>query len=292
MSPMACTFRTSAGHTLAATIYTPDGLSPTQVKKSVLLAPATGIRRGFYGAFAAHLAGQGYGVLSFDFQGIGGSLTGALRDCPASLVSWGEVDLPAALDELTRQFPAARPQLVGHSAGGQLVGLMPGAGRLASVLAVAGSSGQLAQMPAPYRLKAQFFMRVLIPASTLAVGYARTDLVGMGGPLPRAVGAQWARWCLGRGYVETSFGREVRTHQYDTLDLPSLWLRAADDEIAVPTNVEDMIRVFKKMAPHAQRQTLHPTDHGLPRLGHMGFFHPDARAVWPVMVAWLERHAG
>lgn len=286
--PSPLSLPTPAGHSLAASLYAPAG----PPLGAVLIAPATGIGRRFYNAFAEYLAGEGYGVLSFDYQGVGDSLQGSLRDCPASLVSWGANDMAAALDELARQFPGVPLHLIGHSAGGQLVGLMPNAKRLASLLAVAGSSGRIAQMPMPYRLKAESFMRLLMPLSNLALGYARTDLVGMGGPLPREAGAQWARWCLARGYVETGFGREVGAHLYDTLDLPSLWLGATDDDIAVNANVDDMIRVFSRMAPRAEKVMLDPAQHGLKALGHMGFFRRESQALWPLATAWLGRHGG
>ncbi len=283
--PTTLSVATPAGHHLAASLYAPD--KPPE--KAVLIAPATGIGRRFYHAFAEYLARQGYGVLSFDFQGVGDSLAGKLRDCPASLVSWGANDLPAALDELTRQFPASTYHLIGHSAGGQLPGLMPNAARLSSLLAVAGSSGCLANMPASYRPRAELFMRVIIPVGNALTGVSRTDLVGMGGPLPREAGAQWARWCLGRGYVETGFGREVGLHCYDTLDIPSLWVNASDDEIAVDANVNDMIRVFTKMAPRAEKLTLNPAEHGLKSIGHMGFFKRGSQVLWPLASGWLER---
>jgi len=141
-----------------------------------------------------------------------------------------------------------------------------------------------------YRLKAELFMRAVIPVSNLVFGVSRTDLVGMGGPLPRVVGAQWARWCRRSGYVETGFGREVRTHGYDILDIPSLWLNADDDDIAVIDNVDDMTRVFAKMAQHAEKRTLHPAAYGLKAIGHMGYFHRSAQGIWPSMVDWLEQH--
>ncbi|MFC6591409.1 hypothetical protein ACFP81_04870 [Deinococcus lacus] len=88
--------------------------------------------------------------------------------------------------------------------------------------------------------------------------------------------------------METGFGREVKEHCYDTLDIPSLWLSATDDEIAVPANVDDMIRVFSRMAPRARKITLNPAEHGLKHIGHMGFFRRDSRSLWPLATEWLE----
>lgn len=76
--PTPIRFATPAGHALAGTLFAPAA----PPRGAVLIAPATGIRRGFYAPFAEWLAAQGFGVLSFEFQGIGDSLDGALQDCP------------------------------------------------------------------------------------------------------------------------------------------------------------------------------------------------------------------
>ncbi|MFC6591407.1 hypothetical protein ACFP81_04860 [Deinococcus lacus] len=87
--PTTLSVPTPAGHALAASLYAPTQPTSQLPSQAVLLAPATGIGRRFYHAFAEYLAGEGYGVLSFDFQGVGDSLVGPLKSCPASLVSWG-----------------------------------------------------------------------------------------------------------------------------------------------------------------------------------------------------------
>ena len=54
---------------IAATTYSPT----TDVKGAILIGPATGIQRQFYASFASFLAEKGYGVITFDNRGIGGS---------------------------------------------------------------------------------------------------------------------------------------------------------------------------------------------------------------------------
>lgn len=172
---------------LAATVYHPK----RAVKKAVMIAPATGIKRQFYHNFATYLAEHGFGVVTFDNEGIGDSLTTDLAKSDASLISWGRYDMPAVLDALQDEFADASYHLIGHSAGGQLIGLMPNYESITSVFNVACSSGCIKNMKMPYKLKAKFFMDIFIPINNLMLGYTASDKVGMGENLPKHVARQW-----------------------------------------------------------------------------------------------------
>lgn len=271
------------GFQLAATEYQPQAT----LKGAIMISPATGIKRQFYHHFASYLAEQGYGVLTFDNRGIGESLRGAIRDSQASLQCWGEKDMPAALEKLKSLFPNTQYHLVGHSAGGQLVGLMPNYKELTSIFNYACSSGQLRNMRLSYIYKAHFYMNFFIPASNLLFGHVKSQWVGMGEPLPKHVAKQWQLWCNGQGYVKTSFGKSVKEHWYDDIDVPALWVNAVDDDIANNINVDDMLSVFTKTK--AERLTLVPNEHSLSEIGHMKFFSRKAAPLWQYTLDWLSK---
>lgn len=271
---------------LAGTLFIPN---TDAIKGAVLLAPATGIKRQFYTYFCRHLAEQGYGVLSFDFEGIGESLTSAVKDCTASLQSWGEIDLTAALDTLMQKYPDVPYHLIGNSAGGQLVGLMSNAHKLTSVLNFGSSSGQLRNFAPWFKLQAHFFMNMVIPLSNVVFGHTKSQWFGMGDPLPKAVAAEWRWWCNHAGYVETAFGKTIHQHQYHQLDIPMLWLYATDDTIANSANVDDMMRVFSNS--QSQKRLLKPQDFKLQEIGHMGLFKAKNKVLWPLVTEWLEQHS-
>lgn len=280
IEPTPATVTTSDGVTLGATLY-----RPSEARAAVMIAPATGIRRRFYDRFARHLCEQGYGVITFENRGIGDSGAPAAKSA-ATLVDWGRRDMPAVLGRLQEEFPGVATTLVGHSAGGQLVGLMPNALDLSAIVAVACSSGSLRNMEPQYRLKAHFFLNVFLPLTSRVLGAGRSDWVGMGEPLPRNVARQWGEWCSGSGYVEVELARDpaLADHLYDAVTMPSLWLYASDDDIANAANVADMIRVHTQL-PHAV-QEVRPADFGGAPIGHMGFFRrPD---LWPLAVDWLR----
>ncbi len=281
------TIMTERNHALAATVYRPK----SAVSTAVMIAPATGIRRQFYHSFASFLAENGFGVITFDNEGIGESLSGNLAKCDASLVSWGRHDMPAVLDALQDEFPDASYHLIGHSAGGQLIGLMPNYQMLNSVFNVACSSGKIKNMDMPYKLKAIGFMGAFIPLSNLVLGYTPSDKIGMGQPLPRGVARQWREWCNGAGYIKTALDKTIHNHFYDALTMPSLWLGFSDDEIANNENIDDMIRVFPKMP--VEKHYLDPKDLGVSHIGHMRYFssktHAKAPQLWQMAVDWLNK---
>lgn len=264
--------------------YYPVKEKPTA---AILIAPATGIRRHFYASFAKHLVLHGYAVLTFDNRGIGDSLDGSLKGNPASIVDWGTLDLPAALKHLQTLVSNTTYHLIGHSAGGQLIGLMPNAHELSSVFNIACSSGQLRNMKFPFRWKAKFFMNWYIPFNNFLFGYTKAHLVGMGQPLPKKVAQQWADWCNGQGYVKTAFGKEVQQHWYDTLQVTSYWINAIDDDIANNANVADMISVFDKLP--TTTKTLTPQDYNLKEIGHMKFFSKKSSVLWSLALDWFSK---
>jgi len=269
---------------LAASLFSPT----TSPKAAVMIGPATGIKRQFYSAFAAYLCEQGFGVITFDNRGIGGSVKSSVKQSDASLVTWGEQDMPAVLETLKIHFPNVPYFLVGHSAGGQLLGLMHNVHDLTAFCNFGSSSGSLRNMRKSYLLKAHFFMNFYIPVSNLLFGHTKSQWVGMGEPLPKKVARQWQKWCNGKGYVKTGFGSDVNEHHYNTIQIPSKWLLASDDDIANIHNVHDMISVFPNM--EAEVEELDPQACDVKEIGHMKFFSRKCHHLWPKVTDYFNQY--
>jgi predicted alpha/beta hydrolase len=259
----------------------------TKTTNPVLICAATGVPQRFYAGFARWLAQQGIDVLTFDYRGIGASLREAhVRECRARKQDWGQLDMPAALDWLRQRTGAESVDLVGHSAGGQLVGLMPNHGAIRRVLMVSASSGHVRGLRFPYRIAAYAYLQFYLPGTALALGYSPSRIVGMGEDLPAGVARQWSRWCLRPGYVENEFGRGVTCHYYDEFRAPILSLYASDDSIATRRNIDDLLRLFS-VAPK-QTVCLEPSEFNVPRFGHVDFFRASRSAAWPIALDWLR----
>ncbi len=266
---------------LAATLY-----EPNSIKGAIMMAPATGIKKGFYNSFASYLAENGYGVICYENRGIGKSIKGNINKIDASLINWGKLDMSAVLDKLKTSFPNQSYHLIGHSAGGQLAGLMNNSLGLKSMLNFASSSGSLRNMTYPFKLTALFFMNVFIPLSNFLFGKSNSHWVAMGEPLPKLVAKQWRKWCNGKGYVATDFDKEIKSHLYDELTFPSMWLYAKDDAIANITNVKEMAGVYSQSK--AEIVVIDPNELESKQIGHMGFFSSKNKELWKYALKWLN----
>ena len=261
------------GHFLPAAGATPGA--------PVLLCPATGVKQHFYLRFAAWLASQGHAILVFDYRGIGLSRHGRLKDSKATLAQWGQQDQVAALEWLLARTASEQVVMLGHSAGAQMIGLMPNHRRVARLVGVSASTGWFRGMRSVFRFKARFGLRCFVPLSIRFAGYAATSRIGLGENLPSGVARQWGQWCAAGGYAtnatrdcpERDFHAEVVT--------PITVLYAQDDDIATAVTVADLMRTF----PAATRRTMvvAPGSQGLKTLGHIDWFRSSHQAVWPLL---------
>jgi len=252
----------------------------------VLLSPATGVKQHFYLRFVSWLAAQGHDVLVFDYRGIGLSRHGHLKHNKATLAEWGQLDQVAALDWLLQRTGRDQVLMLGHSAGGQMIGLLPNHQRVARLVGVSASTGWFRGMRLGFRLKAHLGLRCLVPLGTLVKGYGPTSAVGLGEDLPAGVARQWGQWCAAGGYAtnairgkpEQDFHAEVRT--------PITVLYAEDDDIATPTTVADLLRTFPSTQKQAMR--IKPASHGLKAIGHIDWFRASHQALWPMIASSLR----
>lgn len=264
---------------------------PAKIAKTsqypVLIAPATGIVKYFYHAFAEWLSAEGYDVLSFDFRGIGESLDGSLKHSKASIVAWGQLDLPASLDFLLEKSKADRAYIIGHSAGGQLLGIMPNHQRVAKMIAVSGSTGYVKGLSGRTKLLAPLMFKGIFPIARYTLGYAPTQCIGMGENLPKDVAQQWAIFCSRPGYIVNALGKFISENEnlHHDVNTSITVLYATDDEIATEANVKDLIRLY----PHASTKmiALHPSSYRYKKIGHMLMFKKSHQKLWPVIKAQL-----
>lgn len=265
------------GVILGASLYRPA--RPGGI--AVLLNSGTGIARQFYGAFAGYLADRGFSVLTYDYRGIGGSE----KPSAARMEDWGRIDQASMLDHLERFCPGDRLALIGHSFGGQVLGLADNIGKLSAAVLIAAQSGHWRHWPAPRRYRMLALWWVLIPGLTALTGRFPGSWVGTA-DLPAGIARSWARWGRSPHYVCDDDGVPLRPHNA-AIGFPIRWLSFTDDEIA-PKSAVEALRPYYPRAK-IERQHLAPSDVGIGAIGHFGFFRKAMpRAAWADLAEWLE----
>jgi predicted alpha/beta hydrolase len=225
-------------------------------------------------------------VLVFDYRGIGQSLQGPLAQCQATLADWGQQDQVAALQWLLKHCGSPQALLLGHSAGGQMLGLLPNHGQVARMVGISASSGWFAAMRPGFAFQARLGLRVLMPLAARWLGYAPTSRIGLGENLPAGVARQWGEWCAAGRYATNAVRERPQQDFHAQVRTPITVLYAVDDDIANAATVQDLLQTWPG-APQ-QARAVRPADHGLRGIGHLNWFRQSHRALWPLMSAALQ----
>jgi predicted alpha/beta hydrolase len=265
---------TPAGHSIAACFFSPAG----PPRGAALIVPAMGVPQTFYAPLAEWLAAQGFLVATFDYQGIGRSLQGKLRDVKTTVLDWASTDCAAALDALAARAPGLPLFWIGHSLGGQILPFVPNAGRLTKVVTVAAGSGYWRQNSPGLRWRVWWLWYIVVPIVVPLLGYFPGRALRVIGDLPRGVMEQWRRWCLDREYAVGVEGETARA-RYAAVRTPILSLSFTDDEFMSERNIASL-HGFYLHAPRTMSR-LAPRDVGERRIGHFGFFRPrHEHSLW------------
>ena len=258
-------------------------------KGVVQLAGGTGIKKEFYLNFARYLQEQGYHVLLFDYRGIGGSKPKSLRGFEAKNHEWGQKDMAAILDWLYDRYPLLPKFLIGHSAGGQQLGMMDNHHKFSKALLISSSTGYWKWIASPYKYFTLFVWHGLTPLMLNTVGYLPATWFGLGEDLPKGVAAEWRSWCLNSTYFGKYFGTVIQKQFYSEVKIPLHFLYPEDDTMATDKTVESL-RGFYTNATTTTEKIILAENH-LQKVGHLGFFSRKSKGqLWGKAAAYLDEN--
>ena len=284
------TFPATDGFALAATLYLPLGAR----RNAVLINSATAVPRKIYRGFASYLARRGSAVLTYDYRGIGGSRpppprgsdrAPSLARLEATMADWAAKDVTAAVTWMRERYDTLPLRYVGHSFGGQALGLLPNNHEISRALLVAAQAGSWKLIAHPERYRVALLLNVLGVPLTHLFGYA-PGRIGLGEDLPKGVFLQWVDWVMRERYM------------FDDKSLVALAnfpfyrgaLRAlcfTDDPWATRPAVEMLCAGFESVRPEII--SIAPEDTDADAIGHFGFFRPEHRdTLWRAAAEWLE----
>ena len=270
----------SDGYMLAATLFLPRGAKHT----AVLINSATAVPRRIYRSLATYLAGRGCVVLTYDYRGIGGSRPASLKGFAATMSDWAALDVSSAVTWMRGRYKGVSLAVIGHSFGGQAIGLLPNNDLIARSLMVSAQAAHWALMTSPESYRVYALMNYIGRPVTKLFGYAPGKL-GIGEDLPKGVFLQWSDWVMRKRYY------------YDDPELASLAnygqythpVRAqsfTDDPWATRSMVELLCSGFTATQPEIL--SIAPNQIGAEKIGHFGFFRPEFReTLWKDAAEWL-----
>jgi predicted alpha/beta hydrolase len=289
------TFAALDGHTLHGTVHG----QPESAHTALLLNSGTGIPKGFYRRFCAHAAAQGFLVLSYDYRGIGESAACPPSESTAVYRDWGQLDVPAAVDFLQALAPQLPIVTVGHSTGGQQLGLSDRVAQIRAALFVAVSTGYWRGMPWRMWWPNWALWHVIVPICGVLFGYFPARRFGLGESLPIGVAREWGDWCLEPNYLAAYFdesgrhrprdGRPFGPQHFGQARFAIRSVNFEDDPIATKANVPPLLALYTEATLDIWWHR--PQDYGVKTIGHLGFFRKEHAAQWQPHLDWLREQA-
>ena len=259
------------GRKVAISIFDADTPS-----SCALIAPAMGVPRGYYAAFAQYLQTQGCTVVTVDYRGIGDSKRGTLRKETVELSDWA-MDLAACLDLLHARHPELPILWIGHSVGGQLLGIIDRP-KVSRALLIAAQSGYWKLWKGFQSFKVALLWHFFIPVLVPLFGKLPRWLMG-GEDIPPKVALQWARWGRHENYI-ASFSRAG----FESFSGSLASFVFTDDTIAPQAAAEALAAEYDTTSKVIR--VIKPSDIGHSSIGHFGAFRSKFKeSLWP----WLSK---
>jgi predicted alpha/beta hydrolase len=283
------TFPATDGYSLSGTLFLPRGTK----RHAVLINSATAVPRKIYRGFASYLAHRGCAVLSYDYRGIGGSRLPAmvgynqpksLAGFNASMSDWAARDVTAAVRWMRERYTTLPFAYVGHSFGGQALGLIDNNAEVSRAVLVAAQAATWRLMTAPEKYRVFAFMNYIGVPLAYMLGYA-PGWAGIGEDLPKGVFLQWAEWVSSPRYLFDSGLPALGNFARFKGELRALCF--SDDPWATRPAVELLAAGFTATRPEVL--TVAPSDVGAKAIGHFGFFRPEHRdTLWRGVAEWIQ----
>jgi predicted alpha/beta hydrolase len=284
------TFPAADGYLLAASLFLPRGAK----RHAVLINSATAVPRKIYRGFAGYLARRGCAVLTYDYRGTGDSRQKAvvgynqpksLVGFKASMSDWAALDVTAAVAWMRERYNNLPLNYVGHSFGGQVLGLLPNNTEVSRALLIAAQAGYWKLMASPERYRVYAMLNFVGAPLTRLLGYAPA-WSGLAEDLPKDAFLQWVGWVMNERYLfDDPELTALKNFPHYRGAMRALCL--SDDPWATRPAVELLCSGFTSIKPEII--TITPTDAGATKIGHFGFFRAEHRdTLWRGAAEWMQ----
>ncbi len=275
------------GFPLKAILYEP---ADQPIKSVIQINPGWGLHQFIYANFAKYFVDQGYAVLTFDYRGIGKSIIPFdwIKSFDARMSDHGVLDMPAVFDWLSGRYPDKQKIILGHSLGGQIIGLMDNCEKIDRIYTIGSAIGYFKTLNKPMNLLLPHLFFKIVPFYSWIYKHS-----GIFKPvLSRYLGitaasvTEWKEWCSGPDYFKPYLGKSISKHYFENIHAPLISIRVEDDPYANDVTTPLLLSNY----PNAKIKIIKITlkESGERKIGHTGFFRKKHKKIWKVILDDLE----
>lgn len=252
----------------------------------MVLGSALGVPRYIYFKLASFFAEHGFYVLCFDYRGVHESQSNRFSGSEIRMYDWGYLDINAALEWSIGYWNPNKLLYMGHSCGGQLLGLANQASKIDAAIFIASGSGYWKLWPFPHQLGLLGVWHLITLIAPWFNDFPARTLQLSSTNIPAGVAKEWAHWGKSKNYLWDFISKQDRK-QYRSLNFPLLSLGFADDHyFGPPKAVKKLLEYF----PSTQQtfRQIKPKSYNRKSIGHFGSLKQDLRnSLWRELLQWI-----
>lgn len=271
---------TDKNYSISANIY-----EASESSALLIISSATGVKQSFYKKFAEFISEKGISVITFDYLGIGKSLKEPLKKLNNTTVDWSKTDLSSVIDYAKQKYPGSKITLLGHSIGGQLIGLSKSSTIADKVILVAAQSGYWKFWKGFERYKLWIYWTVLFPVLIKTFGYLPSKKISGMENLPKNVAKQWIKWCLSPKYLFENVAEEDLF--FKSIKVPLASFSMENDQFAPREAVDWLTKRYENA--EIKRTHLVAKDYNTNEIGHFGIFREKFKnTIWLLLLKEID----
>ncbi|MCX2742981.1 alpha/beta fold hydrolase [Mangrovivirga sp. M17] len=251
-------------------------------KSCLLFAPANAVPMVFYQPLAEWIAkNNNIKVVMLDYLGVGESTPTHPKKIVRSASAWARKDIKNVIDYISEELEVETINYLGHSIGGQLVGLIPNVNKIDKIILVASQSAYFGFWKGFSKLKMMANWYVLIPLMVKLYGYLPGKFSSME-DLPPDAALEWARWARSENY----FMDHQNEVYFNEITSSVVSISFSDDNYAPLDSVEWLAKRFENAT--VERIHYRPEDLKKDKIGHFGLFKKKNKDLWPIISGHLK----
>ncbi|RDX37031.1 alpha/beta fold hydrolase [Kangiella sp. HD9-110m-PIT-SAG07] len=284
------TFKASDDFELSACVYSPLEKPRQDPNEHVLIiGSAFGVPYQYYKHIAGFLAEHGIKVLTFDYRGISHSELGNMPTENILMEHWGQLDLEAAIQFVRNTYNPEKLTYLGHSAGGQIIGLAPSSIEFDKIVIAASGVGSWRLWPGLQKYGLAAIWYLVFPV-VMSLQFGDTFKSRFLGPIPVPKNAvkQWLTWARSKDYLFTP-KHDINISNYRRIKANILGLTISDDWYAPKEARDGLLKHYPNA--HQEIMNITPQSLELKSIGHFGLFKKKQeikQGIWQPILNFLN----
>lgn len=237
-------------------------------KAIVIILPATGVLQTYYAKLARFLQKNNYTVYTFDYGGIGKSKMKPLTKFDTSLSNWATNDIESVFKYINKLHPSKKINCIGHSLGGQLLGLVPSNKLINNIILAASPSNHYSFWDGFEKTKNFFNWFVIFPFFTTFFKYFPSKFFMKMENLPKSMAKEFYTWSQENDYY---FSSKINLKKYHYQIKNKLTSYSTVNDPYAPKKAVDWLTKKYSNATIIRKHLL-PKNYNVKNIGHFGFF--------------------